>query len=168
MESNGNGRVTYAEVRRIARWLGCFTAGDLADALHVHEAVGEQFVKALLFHRLAVDTGETVELNEGPVAVFEMEPLPDTVYPRIHHMPPEVMAVIEMGGFWLFDERGVQQRVVSHGERGRQMSTSGARLRLKLKQQRFDQMVEARKQRAEKQRLKAQQRKAEGKREWEK
>jgi hypothetical protein len=143
---NGNGRgVTYSEVRRMARWLNAFTARELADALHAHEAVGERFVRALRWQGICEDTGATIEGPSGPEQLYEMEPLPDWNEPRIRRVPPEIQAVYEMfGGLLLFDLRGLPVRIRTERAQRRSLSTPGARQVHKNREREYHRQKEAR------------------------
>lgn len=131
--SNGNGhadsRVTYAEVRRAARWLGVFTPELLAETLRVHHAVAERFIMALRWQGMAQDTGSLVQGEGGvPEPVYEVEPLPETRYNRQRSTPPEVVAVMQMfGGFELISPRGKPVRIRTERSMRKSMSTPGAR-----------------------------------------
>jgi hypothetical protein len=123
---NGAGKVTFDEVRRMARWLGLFGPSDLADALRCHPDVAERSIRALRAHRLVNDTGEDQTGHVGDERVWEMVPLPDTIYKRDKRAPPEIIAVIQTGGFLLFDERGVTQHIgMSERDRRRILSPRG-------------------------------------------
>jgi len=129
---NGNGRVTYAEVRRMARWLNAFTPRELAEALHVHEAVAERFVVAMLWTghvggSVISDTGAWLDGPEGRETLYEIVPLPDTVYRRNRYLPPEVQAVVETGGLLLYNHRGLPVRIRTERSQRRAMSTPGSR-----------------------------------------
>jgi hypothetical protein len=161
---NGNGaaKVTFDEVRRMARWLGLFGPSDLADALRCHPDVAERSIRALRAHRLVNDTGEDQTGHVGDERVWEMVPLPDTIYKRDKRKPPEIVAVLQTGGFLLFDERGVTQRIgMSESDRRRILSTPGAAHVHRMREKNRKKMEEAQKARAESQRLKARSR-AEG------
>jgi len=131
-ESNGNGQVTYAEVRRMAYWLNAFTARELAEALHVHEDVGERFVRALLWGGhvggpIIEDTGAWESGPDGsPEPIYEMCPMPEGTVKRNKYPPVWLLAVWEMGGFLLYNSRGLPVRIRTERERG-PMSTPGAR-----------------------------------------
>lgn len=131
---NGNGRgVTYAEARRMARWLNAFTPRELAQALRVHEAVGERFVKAMLWPNHAggsviEDTGIELEGPEGTERLYEVVPLPPDEEHRPKHTPPHIAAVHEMfGGLLLYDLRGRPVRIRTERQLRIAMSTPGSR-----------------------------------------
>lgn len=156
-DSNGhpdNGRVTYAEVRRMARWLGVFTERELAAALHVHEEVGGAFIDALAWHGLLLPEEHFIIGPDGvEEQVFEMDPLPDRHYRRNRYTPPEIAAVIELyGGFLLYNRRGLPVRLTHKGEKGRVMSTPGARQKQKLRDLAWQRMQTAVQNRVEKER----------------
>lgn len=157
--NNGNSAVTYAEVRRMAYWLNAFTARDLADALHVHEAVGERFVKALLWSGhvggpIIADTGIELEGPERSEALYEVLPMPTAVYPRNKYPPVWLMAVIEMGGFLLYNERGRVQRIRTQRQMRRSMSTPGARQHHKARERAWRRQEDAKRNRSELERRK--------------
>lgn len=83
------GRATYAEVRRWAVWLECFTARDLANAMGVNLEVGRRGVKALLWHGICEDTGDAVSGPEGPEAIISYVPLPPGPREHVTEVPPE-------------------------------------------------------------------------------
>lgn len=109
--SRSNGEVTYAEARRVARWLNAFTARELADALHVNPAVGERFVRAMLWKGhvggpVITDTGVDLDGPEGAERLYEIVPLPPS-RPREKRIAVCIQAVLEKyGGFILYDDRG--------------------------------------------------------------
>lgn len=100
---NGTGAVTYAEVRRWARWLDTFTATDLANALHADHAVAVRGVKALLHQGVCVDTGDTLDGEQ----LIEYVPLPAGPREHFTEPPPEIVVPREMGGDPLRVQRGV-------------------------------------------------------------
>jgi hypothetical protein len=146
---NGDGRVTFDEVRRMARWLGLFGPSDLADALRCHPEVAERGILALRAHRLLLDTGEQQDGPDGEEEVWEMVPLPDTVYPRDKRTPPEVVAVMQSGGFLLYDERGVPVRLRADSDMRRVLSTPGARKFHRERERAYERQQRAIRQRAE-------------------
>jgi hypothetical protein len=99
--------VTYAEIRRWARWLGVFTASELAGALRTTPEIGERGVTALLYHECCEDTGEVVDGPLGPEKIVAYIPLPPGPKEHPHETPPEITAVREMGGLELFNRRGL-------------------------------------------------------------
>lgn len=103
LNGSAPGAVTYAEIRKMARWLGIFCASDLADSLHAHHAVGVRGVKALLHQGVCTDTGDTVDGEQ----LIEYVPLPDG--PREHwtDTPPEVEVPRAAGGDPLRQPRGM-------------------------------------------------------------
>ena len=147
-------RVTFGEVRTMARWLDTFTVDELADALRVNVQVADDFVIALDSHGMLTDEPDWIDGPEGPEPLYQMEPLPDTHYPRNKYLPPEVQAVLETGGFMLYDLRGRPVRITNKGEKGRVMSTPGARQKQKLRDLAYARHQEALKQRQEKDRKK--------------
>lgn len=160
--SNGNGsnghapdRVTFDEVRQAARWLGLFGASDLADALRCHPEVARRAITALRVHRLLLDTGEHQDGTDGSEPVWEMVPLPDRHYPREYGVRPEMLAVMEMGGFLLYDQRGLPVRLRSEREMRRTLSTPGARQMHRNRELAYKRQQEATAKRAEEQRIKA-------------
>lgn len=164
--SNGNGsgdasRVTYAEVRRMAHWLNAFTARDLAAALHVHEAIGERFVRALLWSGhvagpVIQDTGAWIDGPDGePEPIYEVRAIPVVHVKRYRYTPPEIQAVIEMfGGFILYDPRGQPVRIRTERQMRRSLSTPGARQVHKNRERAYERQEEAKRQRAERDRRK--------------
>jgi hypothetical protein len=103
VREDGQG-ATYAEVRRWAVWLKMFTADDLAQAMGVSVAVGERGIKALLWHGICRDTGDTLPGPDGPQALIEYVPLPERIYIREKVPPPERI----VGYTELFGRRGFQ------------------------------------------------------------
>lgn len=113
--------VTYAEVRAWARWLQAFTARDLASALHCSLPVAERGVKALLWNKVCLDTGDTLPGPDGPEALIEYVPIPPG--PREHptETPPEIVVAREAGGDPLRQPRGMPvgaQRLGMHSVTG--------------------------------------------------
>jgi hypothetical protein len=115
VREDGQG-ATYAEVRRWAVWLKMFTADDLAQAMGVSVAVGERGIKALLWHGICRDTGDTLPGSTGPQPLIEYVPLPERIYNREKVPPPERV----VGYTELFGRRGFQ---VSLRQRGRESRT---------------------------------------------
>jgi hypothetical protein len=153
LSQNGNGRVTYTEVRRMARWLGVFTARDLADALRVQEEIGDDFITALAWHGLLLPEEHYIIGPDGTEEpIYEMDPLPERHYPRNRYTPPEIVAVIETGGLLLYNHRGIAVRLSNKGEKGRVMSTPGARQKQKLRDLAWERMQRAIRSRIEKER----------------
>lgn len=156
---NGNrpaSEVTYAEVRSAARLLGLFTPSLLAEAIHVDVAVGHTYLRALLAHRLCLETGEYITTTDGiDEPVFEMEPLPTTTWPRIRRTPPHVEAAQQFGMI-LYNLRGLPVRLERKDERRQIGSMPGSRLKQKLRDQRYKEMQNAKFKRAMEQRAKAQ------------
>jgi hypothetical protein len=149
--ANGHspGRVSYAEVRRTARWLRVFAPSDLAGALRADLSVGERFVKALVWQGICRDTGDRVDGPDGPEPVYEMEPLPERVYPRARGMRPEIKAVIDTGGFLLFNQRGMPVRTSSSDERRKMLSQPGVGKRIRDRERarkRLEEAIEKRRQ----------------------
>lgn len=108
---SSNGEVTYAEARRVARWLNAFTARGLAEALHVHHEVGERFIRAMLWKGhvggpVIEDTGVDLNGPEGPERLYEILPLPPWK-PRPRQLAVEIRTVLDNGGFILYDPRGL-------------------------------------------------------------
>lgn len=162
MELNGNGNgnhpdsgaVTYAEVRRMAYWLNAFTARELAEALRVHEAVGERFVKALRWAGhvggpIIDDTGVQLDGPQGPEQLFEVVPLPIQRWPRIKRAPPWITAVLETGGFLLYDARGEAVRIRTERRQRGPMSTPGSRQKHINAERAYRRQEEAKRKRAE-------------------
>jgi len=152
-ESNGNGQVTYAEVRRMAYWLNAFTARELAEALHVHEAVGQRFVRALLWSGhvggpIIQDSGAWEHGPEGQEEpIYEMRPMPEVTVKRNRYAPVWLTAVLEMGGFLLYDQRGVTVRIRTEREHRGPMSTPGSRQFHKNREREYQRQQQAREQR---------------------
>lgn len=140
--SNANGRapgeLTYDDVRDAARWLNVFTASDLADALHVPPPAAVPFIRALLFHGIAFETGETLDGPLGDEALLEMVIHPPGPRSRPRRTPPEVLE-----GYDLAPRRGLPVRLVDHGKRGTTMSNPGERKKLKDRERAYRQQVEA-------------------------
>lgn len=128
LNNGSNGRVTYAEVRKVARWLHLFTRDDLADSLRISPQLADQFIKALLWQGIAVQTEDVLPGPDGDQILIEMEPLPELVYNREKRTPPHIKAVFEMfGGFELYNVRGITQRIRTERQMRRSLSTPGAR-----------------------------------------
>jgi hypothetical protein len=142
--------VTYSEVRWWARLLNTFTADDLCQAIGVDESLGPRFVTALTWHGIVRDTDEVYQNGSGPEPIYEYIPLPPGPKEHPHYMPPEIMAVLEMGGFEILSPRGMPVRLRNDKEERRKGSVAGTgnKLRLKLKEERYKKMVEARERRA--------------------
>lgn len=145
--------VTYVEIRWWARWLEIFTASDLADAMGVDVSVGEKGIKALLWHGLVEDTGEFLEgpfgLLERVVEYKDPRLLPG---PKLHPVqtPPEKL----VGYTEVLCVRGLPIRLIDNTERRNMMQgTGGGRIRMKLKDARFDAMQQAKMDRAEADRI---------------
>jgi hypothetical protein len=111
----------------MARWLTLFTPSDLADALRVPPELGEQFVHAMLFHGIVEDTGDELDGPLGAERVYEMPPLPPGPNEHPHLLPPEIMAVLELGGFEIITPRGLPVRIRTERQMRRSLSTPGAR-----------------------------------------
>lgn len=132
----------------MARWLGLFTPTMLAEALHVDPSVGHSYVKALRFHRLVNDTGDYIPGDDGiEEPVLEMDPLPETHYPRLKRIPPHIQAVIQMGGVLLYNQRGKPVRIINESDRRKQGSLPGQRHRLKMRELRHRAMEDAKEER---------------------
>jgi len=134
----------------MARWLNAFTATELADALHVHPDVGAKFVKALLWQGICEDTGIVLETASGPEPLIEIIPLPKTIYKRNKYPPVWLIAVMETGGFKLYNRRGEPVRQVDSAKKRQQMSQPGVRHRVRMRELAYQRMQEARKKAAEK------------------
>ena len=127
----------------MARWLGPFTARDLAYALGVPPQMGEQFVKALLFHRLATDTGDAAQGPDGEEPIYEMEPLPEGQTNREQRMPAHIQAIIEMGGFEILEPRGLPIRIRTERDQRKSLSTPGARQAHRMREKAWRDQQEA-------------------------
>lgn len=157
-ESNGNGYfeerpVSYTRVRIVATKLEIFTPQGLADGLGVTYARAEEFISALAWQGLLLPEVDWMETPDGDEPIYTMVPAPQEIYKRNRYTPPEIMAVMELyGGFLLYDERGVSQRLTNKGEKGRVMSTPGARQKQKLRDLAWNRMQDAIRNRVEKER----------------
>lgn len=143
----------------MAYWLNAFTARELAEALHAHEAVGERFVKALLWSGhvggpIIEDTGVRLEGPSGLEALYEMRPMPAIKYERNKYPPVWLIAVLETGGFRLFDERGQVQRIRTQRQMRRSLSTPGARQHHRARERAWQRQEDAKRNRAELERRK--------------
>lgn len=152
--SNGHRtqEVTYAEVRRWARWLGVFTASDLADSVRCSHDVAEKFIKALTWHGICEETEDIIDGYYGPEYIVEYIPIPHQVHNRRKDTPPETIAVIEMGGFQLFNVRGEPVRIRSDKGTRKLMSTGGTRMKLLARERAYERQQEAIRKRREKDR----------------
>jgi hypothetical protein len=151
------GRVTYAEVRRMANWLEVFAASDLADALRVPIELGDDFITAMLWHGIIEDTDDFVDGELGIETVYQMVKV--AADPKEHwtDTPPEIQAVLDMyGGFELFNNRGMPVRIRSERDMRKTLSTPGARQIHKERERRYLAMEEAKRKRAEEDRKKSQ------------
>lgn len=99
--------VTYAEIRAWAVFLEVFTARDIADAMHVHPAVGDRALKALLWHGIVEPTGDVLELNDGPERIYRHKPLPPGPKEHATDTPPEISVPAALGGDPLKVRRGL-------------------------------------------------------------
>jgi len=100
--------ITYDEIRVWARWLNCFTAAELADALgNVPIELGEQGVKALVYHGTICDTGIDLDGRAGSERLYEYIPLPPGPRNRYKQRPIELQVFLEMGGDPLRVPRGM-------------------------------------------------------------
>lgn len=88
MRESGQG-ATYAEVRRWAVWLKTMTARDLAAVMGVTLEVAERGVKALLWHGICEDTGDTLSGPDGPERIISYVPLPAGPREHVTLTPPE-------------------------------------------------------------------------------
>lgn len=151
-------QVTYSEVRWWARTLDTFTADDLCQALGVDESLGPRFITALTWHGIVRDTNEFYQNGSGPEEIYEYVPLPPGPKEHPHYMPPEIMAVLEMGGFEILSPRGMPVRLRDERSDRRKASVagSGQGLRIRLREERYKKMVEARERRAADQQAKLQ------------
>lgn len=139
----------------MARWLGFFTAQDLADALRVPVELADKFVTALLYHEQIEDTGEVYDGPDGLESVYEMPPLPPGPTEHPHATPVEIMAVLAMGGFELFNERGMPVRIRTERDQGKARSTPGSRQKVKNQDRAYKREMEAKARRATEQAEKA-------------
>jgi hypothetical protein len=147
--------VTYAEIRTWCRWLHTFTASDLADAMGVDYEVGVRGVKALIWHGIVFDTGDEIDGPYGPEAIVEYAPLPPAPTHHPKGTPPEVIAVSQMGGWLLYDQRGLPVRIRSERDMRKILSTSGARSHHVNRERAYERQEEARKKAKEAAALKA-------------
>lgn len=149
------GGPTYAEARSWIVWLHTFTASDLAQAMAINEEVAERFIKAALWHGIILDTEDRTN-GGGPVeAIYTYAPLPPGPTHHPHGTPPEVIAVMQMGGPIIYDVRGLPVRLVDNTKRRDQMQrTKGARLRIKRRDAAYEAMQQAKMERAESDRQK--------------
>lgn len=164
-------QVTYGEIRMWARWLGMFTASDLADAMGVDHEVGLKGIRALLWHGLVSETGDELDGYYGAEAIVEYNDprlLPGPTQHPVGRLP-EHIAVSEMGGWLLYDRRGLPVRLLDNTSRRNlaQQAGSGNRLRMKLRDARFEAHQQAQLDRAEKDRQRRIKREQEGKKRWE-
>jgi hypothetical protein len=94
----------YAECRTWARWLGVFTASDLANVMGVSVEVGERGVTALLHHGICERTGEFLDGPDGELEeIIGYVPLPDGPSEHWTDIPPE----IQVGYTEILSPRGV-------------------------------------------------------------
>lgn len=147
--------VTYTEIRRWAVWLDLFTASDLADAMGVDHAIGAKGIKALLWHGICEDTGELLDGTYGPEPVISYVPLPPGPTEHPHGTLPEIIAVMQMGGFEIFQPRGMPVRIRNDRDTRQNLSTPGARHKMKLSEQRYQSMIDAQERRRQEQVAKA-------------
>lgn len=145
--------VTYAEIRDWAVWLQLFTASDLADAMGVNIEWGRRGVKALLWHGICEDTGDVIDGPFGPEPIIGYVPLPPGPKHHPHGILPEVIAVSQMGGFEIFNQRGVPVRIRTERQMRKSLSTPGARQTHKNRERAYELQEEARRRRAEEQRI---------------
>lgn len=131
----------------MARWLGVFTAQDLADALRVPVELGDQFITALLWHEMVHETDDWVEGPHGVETIYELEPLPPGPNQRPRHTPPEISAVREFGGLLLYDLRGLPVRIRTERDQRRSLSTPGARQVHRNREREYERMQQAKAQR---------------------
>jgi len=159
---------TYAEARMWFRWLQVFTPHDLADAMAVHPDVAYRFVRAAEWHGIVENTGDRVNGTGPEEDIYSYVPLPPGPTEHPTGPLPELMAVREMGGFLLFDQRGLPVRLVDNTERRNMMQTTGgARVRMKLRDARYRATEQAKVERAEKDRQRRIRKQQEGKKPWE-
>lgn len=152
----------------MARWLMVFTASDLAYALRVTTGLADQFCVAMLRHEILFDTEDVLDGPDGDEVVWEMHPLPDGPNEHPHGVLPEVLAVMQMGGFLLYDQRGVPVRIRTERAQRQGMSTPGTRQGLKNRERAFRKGEEAKAERMLKDKKRNDARKAAGKKPWEK
>lgn len=155
MSENGNGNSPgffprYARVREVARKLEQFTPGELADELEIAYDEAEGFIGALLWQGLLLPEieYETDEYGDQE-PVYTMEPMPDTIYKRNKYPPCWLVAVLEMGGFEIFNARGIAVRIRSERDKRKSLSTPGARQHHKNADREYWRQQEARRTRSE-------------------
>lgn len=140
---------TYSEVRWWAVWLDTFTASDLAQAMGVSYEVGRRGIKALLWHGIVLDTGDTIDGPEGPEQIITYKPLPPGPRFHPHETPPEIAVP---GAYSLAPPRGRPVPANLNGaSRRRVASTPGQAKKLRDREAARAAMEAAQKARAEKQ-----------------
>jgi hypothetical protein len=149
--------VTYSEIRSWAVWLHTFTASDLADAMGVDLYWGQRGIKALLWHGICEGTGEFLDGPDGPEEIISYKPLPPGPNEHPHGPLPEVIAVVQMGGFEILSPRGQAVRIRTERQMRRSLSTPGARQHHRNRERAWERAEQAKMERAEQQRLKARQ-----------
>lgn len=141
---------TYTRARIVARKLQVFTPAELGAELGVSVEDAEKFIGALLWQGLLLPD---VEFEDdgfgGEVPVYTMEPIPKTIYKRSKYPPIWLVAVLEMGGFELFDLRGVAVRIRSERDKRKSLSTPGARQHHKNADREYWRQEDARRKRSE-------------------
>lgn len=147
--------ISYAETRAWAVWLQIFTSRDLADSMGVDEEVIESYLIGLEFNGTIEDTGDRINGRGPPEVIYRHVPLPPG--PKVHEIGPlpEVLAVMQMGGWEILSPRGLPVRLIDNTKRRDMMQgTGGARLRVKMRDTMYQKMQQAKLDRAEKDRQK--------------
>lgn len=137
-EADGLG-VTYAEILSWAVWLAIFTPTELAQAMAVDPEVAARGVTAMIFHGAVEDTGDVVDGPDGPESLFSYRTFAFPADPRTHPSKAPEWQTCEQE---ILCQRGLPIRLVDN-DRHRQ-SMPGERHRMKLRQKRYERMVEER------------------------
>jgi hypothetical protein len=130
---------TFAEARLWVRYLTVFTVRELADAMRVSDEVAARFCKALVYHNAIRKVGEEV---------YEWVSFVSPADPRSRpKRTPEWRST-----FGVYDlappNRGMPVRLIDTVKRRQQMQgTGGARVRLKVKEDRYERQMRIQEQR---------------------
>lgn len=130
--------VTYSEIRDWAVYLDYFTAEDLAASMGVNIEIGVRGVRALLYHGICEDTGETLEIDGRELAIVHYVPLPPG--PKEHWTGPPEWRTCDQD--LVPPNRGLPVRLVK--ENRRLQSLPGERHRMMLREKRYEAMEQAR------------------------